>query len=89
MKVDVMTIQQIENFLDSHPEGSFISVTISFRARKNIEGVFIQSPEFEELKKKNLWRIVMSAHLDDYNRTKSLSHARVFSGLEFSKISSK
>ncbi|HTJ14592.1 MAG TPA: hypothetical protein VL547_21280 [Dinghuibacter sp.] len=84
-----MTIQQIEKFLDAHPEGAFVSVTISFRTRKDVEGVFIPSPEFEDLKKKNLWRVVMSTHLDDYNRTKSLSHARVFNGLDFSKISSK
>ncbi|TDX01453.1 short-chain dehydrogenase [Dinghuibacter silviterrae] len=82
-----MTVQQIEKFIALHPKGASGSVTISFKTRKNVQGVFIQTPDYEELKKKNFWRIVMSPNLDDYIRTKSLSHARIFNGLEFSKLS--
>ena len=82
-----MTIQQIEKFIALHVKGASVPVKISFKTRNRIDGIFILAPDFEELKKKNFWRVVTSSRLDDYQRSKDLSHARVFNGMEFVKLS--
>ena len=82
-----MTIEQIEKFIDQHVKNSVQPVKISFKARNQLNGIFIQGTDYDELKKKNFWRIVTSAHLENYRQTKDLSHARMFNGAEFTKLS--
>lgn len=82
-----MTIQQIEKFIEGNTDGASVPVRISFKTRNRIDGFFILTPDYEELKKKNFWRVVTSARVDDYRRSNDLSHARVFNGMEFVKLS--
>jgi hypothetical protein len=83
-----MTVEQIEKFIDQHVKDTQKTVKISFKTRNHVSGIFIQSvADYDELKKKNFWRIVTSAHLENYERSKDLNHSRMFSGTEFTKLS--
>lgn len=82
-----MTIEQIETFIAHQVKSTQKPVKISFKTRNTINGIFIQTSDFEELKKKNFWRIVTSTHLENYIQSKDLSLARMFNGAEFTKLS--
>jgi beta-xylosidase len=83
-----MTVEQIEKFIDQHVKNKQQTVKISFKTRNHLSGIFIQSvADYDELKNKNFWRIVTSANLENYERSKDLSHSRMFNGTEFTKLS--
>lgn len=80
-----MTPEQIEKFLSSN-DTKDTPVHISFKARNNVIGIFINTPDFDELKSKNFWRIVSEADLERWKRSKDFSLCRMFSGSEFTKL---
>ena len=63
-----------------------LPVQISFKARSAIKGIFIQTPDYHELSRKNLWRIVIERHIDSYKATKDENLARIFNGNEFTRL---
>ena len=77
-----MTIEQIERFIGIQPDG----VSKIILKARTVEGIFIQAPDFQELKKKNFWRIVSLTNAKEYQRTKKLNLSRIFNGQEFVKI---
>ena len=62
---------------------------IFFKTRGTVEGIFIQAPDFTELKRKNFWRIVSAKHLDEYRSSKDINLSRIFNGTEFTKLAQK
>ena len=80
-----MTIEQIERFIGTQPDG----FTRIFLKARTIEGIFIKAPDFLELKKKNFWRIVTVNKMEEYEQSKNLNLSRIFNGQEFIKISMK
>ena len=81
-----MTNVQIEkflqqNYLDKTP------VKVSFKGRKPIVGIFITSADYGELKAKNFWGIVGEVNIENYQKSKDMSLARMFSGSEFTRLS--
>jgi hypothetical protein len=84
-----MTIEQIERFLSVNKEDLKVPAKISFKTRGTVEGVFIKTPDFLELKKKNFWRIVSSKNLEDYRKSRDTNLSRIFNGAEFTKLSQK
>jgi hypothetical protein len=62
-------------------------VRIQFKKREAIEGLFIVTNDYEEMKTKNFWRIVTASKEREWKNTKDLSHSRIFCGDEFSKLS--
>ncbi len=80
-----MTSEQIENFLV--PEHlSKNPVRISFKNRNNVIGVFIDSPEFKDLKQKNFWRIVQEKDLKRWQEKREMKLVRIYNGAEFTKL---
>lgn len=79
-----MTNDQIEKFIEANPGKP---VKIFFRTRNTIEGVFLKTHDYNELKSKNFWRIVTGLYLEDYKRTKDVNLAKMFNGVEFTKLS--
>ena len=77
-----MTVEQIERFLGTEP-GSFSKIVLKART---VEGIFIQAPDFLELKKKNFWRIVSVSKIEEYRASKDLNLSRIFNGQEFVKL---
>lgn len=61
-------------------------VHIFFKQRNAITGLFIQWKDYEEMKTKNFWRIVPESKIEEWQKTKDLSLARLFSGADFTKI---
>ncbi len=80
-----MTTEQIEKFfsVNNHPE---VPVKISFKTRNNVTGIFIQTPDFNELKAKNFWRIVSEANFEQWKKSKDYTLCRMFNGSEFTKL---
>lgn len=80
-----MTIEQIERFIGTEPDG-FSKIALKARI---IEGIFIKAPDFEELKKKNFWRIVTVNKLQEYQKSQDINLSRIFNGQEIVKIAAK
>ena len=79
-----MTNEQIEKVMDAHLDKS--TITIYFKTRSTIKGIFIKTPDYTELKTKNLWRIVSESKLKEYQTTKDPGLARIFNGTEFTRL---
>jgi hypothetical protein len=84
-----MTIEQIEKFIAGNKEDLKEPAKIFFKTRGTVEGIFIRTSDFSELKKKNFWRIVSSKNLDDYKTSKDINLSRIFNGAEFTRLSQK
>ncbi|MDO6432804.1 short-chain dehydrogenase [Flavitalea sp. BT771] len=84
-----MTIEQIEKFIAGNKEDLKEPAKIFFKTRGTVEGIFIRTSDFLELKKKNFWRIVSSKNLTDYKESKDINLSRIFNGAEFTRLSQK
>lgn len=83
-----MTNSQIASVLEqklSTPR----AVTIHFRSRSPIMGLFIKTKDYDELKSKNLWRIVGESKLKEFASTQDQNLARIFNGVDITKIVTK
>ena len=80
-----MTAEQIEKFFSSNIKSSSL-VRISFKTRNAVVGIFVQTPDFDELKAKNFWRIVSEANYEQWKQSKDYSLVRMFNGTEFTKL---
>lgn len=81
-----MTNDQIEKIVQQkNLETS--TFQISFRARNSIQGMFIKTADFSELKSKNLWRIVSESSIPEYKKSKDTNLARIFNGTEITRLS--
>lgn len=76
----------IENYLTKHSAKN-APVNIHFKQRSTVKGLFIETKDYDELKTKNLWRIVSSSKLAEWNVTHDENLARIFNGAEFTKLS--
>ena len=81
-----MNIEDIENFLSKKTTSDNNYVKITFKKRDAIYGLFIKDKDFSDLKSKNFWRIVSKTHLDEYQKSKNINLAKIFSGSEFSRL---
>ncbi len=80
-----MTNEEITRFMiKKKTDGS--EVQISFKTRKSFKGIFIKQPDFEELSRKNLWRIVSESYLEAYKQSRDEGLAKIFNGAEFTKL---
>jgi hypothetical protein len=84
-----MTIEQIEKFIAGNKEDLKEPAKIFFKTRGTVEGIFIRTSDFVELKKKNFWRIVSSKNLSDWKESKDINLSRIFNGAEFTRLSQK
>lgn len=62
-------------------------LNIHFKQRDSLKGLFIKGSDYDELKSKNLWRIVTNARIEQWKQTKDLNLARIFNGIEFTRLS--
>jgi hypothetical protein len=81
-----MTNEQIDKFLSSDIKANSV-VRISFKTRNSILGIFIDTPDFNELKSKNFWRIVSEANIEQWKKSHDFNLCRMFNGAEFTKLS--
>ncbi len=80
-----MTSAEIEKFmLQKNKQAK--AVQISFKTRPSMKGLFIELPDYDELKRKNLWRIVSESNLGAYEQTNDNNLARIFNGIEITRL---
>ena len=84
-----MTVEQIERFFTINKETAEEPAKIFFKTRSTVEGLFIKTADYQELKRKNFWRIVSATNLESYKRSKDTNLSRIFNGAEFTKLSQK
>ena len=80
-----MTTEQIDKFFSANNHHE-VPVKISFKTRNNVTGIFIKTPDFEELKAKNFYRIVSEANFEQWKKSKDYNLCRMFNGSEFTKL---
>jgi hypothetical protein len=81
-----MSTDQIELFLQKENIGKS-TVRISFKTRQSFIGIFVKAADYGELKSKNFWRIVWESNIDDFKKSNDTSLARIFNGMEITKLS--
>ncbi len=62
-------------------------VDIHFKQRNTIRGLFIKGYDYEDLRSKNFWRVVTNANIELWEKTKDINLARIFNGVEFTRLS--
>ncbi len=62
------------------------SIKIEFKKRNTIIGVFVKSPDYDDLKSKNFWRIVSETHIPEWKKTNDNKLSKIFSGSEFTRL---
>ena len=80
-----MTNDQIEKFLQPEHLAKNV-VRINFKTRNTMLGIFINSGDYEDLKSKNFWRIVTETNIDNWKKSKDINLARIFNGMEITKL---
>ncbi len=81
-----MTSEQIEKII-SNAGNANEPLTIHFRDRQSVTGIFIQLQDYGELKSKNLWRVVREANMAEWQQTHNPNLNRIFNGLSFTRLS--
>ncbi len=80
-----MTNEQIEVIVKKKkPEESIFQ--IRFKTRNPLTGLFIQMPDYQELSRKNLWRVVSENNIAEYKKTNNPNLARIFNGAGFTRL---
>ena len=80
-----MTNEQIGKFLEAGHLAKD-SVKIDFKGRQSIVGMFIKLTDYDELKKKNFWRVVSESHISKWKESHDNNLARIFNGTEFTRL---
>jgi hypothetical protein len=81
-----MNVEDIEKFLNKQSDIQKAYVKINFKKRDPIYGLFLKGKDYTDLKSKNFWRIVTRTNFDQWNKSKDVNLARIFSGTDFSKL---
>ncbi len=63
------------------------ALNIHFKTRSTLTGLFIKGNDYDELKSKNFWRIVTNSNIEVWKKTKDMNLARIFNGMEFTRLS--
>lgn len=83
-----MNSEEIQSFLSRKVTGKDQYVKINFQKRDPIYGLFlIEEKDFEELRRKNFWRIVTQKNFDQYKKSKDPGLSRIFNGSEMTRLS--
>lgn len=82
-----MTIELISKFVENTPVPASKSVKVDFKKRNSINGIIIQDKDYDDLKSKNFWRIVPDSLMAEWNKSKNVNLAKIYSGGEFTKLS--
>ncbi len=81
-----MTNELIEKYVAPRQVGDK-EIKIFFKQRSTITGIFIKGADYDELRSKNFWRIVTNANITTWKQTKDVNLAKIFNGMEFTRLS--
>ncbi len=80
-----MTNEAIAKFVESTGKAKE-HVKISFKKRGTVVGYFVQSKDYNDLKSKNFWRIVIEPHIDAWKKSNDINLAKIFNGIEITSL---
>lgn len=80
-----MVNELITRFLEPNHLSS-TPVKIEFKKRNTIVGIFVKSPDYDDLKSKNFWRIVSETYIPEWKKTNDNKLSKIFSGSEFTRL---
>lgn len=80
-----MVNELITRFLEPN-HLSATPVKIEFKKRNTIVGIFVKSPDYDDLKSKNFWRIVSETYIPEWKKTNDNKLSKIFSGSEFTRL---
>lgn len=80
-----MTIEVIEKFIKEQTRKG-IAVNIHFKERSTVSGIFIHGKDYDELRSKNLWRIVSKMNADKWKENPDINLTRIFNGISFTRL---
>ena len=75
----------IEKYVESE-QVSGSPVSIFFKQRSTIKGIFIQDYDYKDMKQRNFWRIVPESKIEEWQKSHDNSLAKLFCGADFSKL---
>jgi hypothetical protein len=81
-----MKVEVIEKFIKNQNRKG-ISVNINFKERSTVNGMFIHGKDYDELRSKNLWRIVSKTNADKWKEKEDINLTRIFNGVSFTSLS--
>ena len=81
-----MTNELIEKYVAPRQVGEK-EIKIFFKQRSTTTGIFIKGADYDELRSKNFWRIVTNANITTWKQTKDVNLAKIFNGMEFTRLS--
>lgn len=84
-----MSNEEIQSFFDRQKIKEDKEVKIFFKKRPTLNGIFIMTKDYADLKSKNFWRIVSSLHLEEWKKSGNINLSKIFSGSEFQKLALK
>ena len=80
-----MTFEQVEDIIKKR-NTTATAFQIRFKARNSMKGIFIKSADYNELSRKNLWRVVSESRMESYMKSHDENLSRIFNGTEFTKL---
>jgi len=80
-----MSNEEVIKFMEKKQPANSL-VKINFKVRSSISGMFIKTADYDELSRKNLWRIVNASNVDAYKKNNDINLCRIFNGAEFTKL---
>lgn len=82
-----MNNDAIEKFVDSKESRAASCIRIDFKKRNPVFGFFVAFKDYEYLKSKNLWRIVLQSNFQKWEQTGDIDYAKIFNGSDITKLS--
>lgn len=80
-----MTQEVIEKFVENTTRKK-ACINIHFKERATVAGFFVHANDYDELKSKNLWRIVNADNIQQWLKTNSMSLTKIYSGLSIVRL---
>ena len=80
-----MTNTEIDNFI-RRIEFDRKAVKVSFRSREPFIGFFVNTRDYDDLKRKNFWRIIGQNNIQNYLSSGDANLSRLFSGFDITKL---
>jgi len=63
------------------------SIKIDFKKRSSLVGLFLKNNDYDDLKSKNYWRVVVEPNIELWKKSKDNNLAKIFHGTDFTKLS--
>jgi len=82
-----MNTEMIAKFCETQKIPSDNCIRIDFKKRNPLFGFLIQAGDYEDLKSKNFWRIVIHSNIQNWQKSRDMDMAKIYNGSEFTKLS--